>query len=101
VMDGRDITSVVFPKAELKIFVTADVDTRVQRRYDELLSKGKNVKREEVAENLKHRDQIDTSRDHSPLIRVKDAFLLDNTYLNRKQQLEVALRYFDHIVSEK
>jgi cytidylate kinase len=101
VMDGRDITSVVFPDAELKIFVTADVEIRVQRRYDELISNGKNVGREEVAENLQHRDQIDTSRDHSPLIRVEDAFLLDNTYLNRKQQLEVALRYFDYIVSEK
>lgn len=101
VMDGRDITSVVFPDAELKIFVTADVETRVQRRYDELLSKRKDITRREVAENLRHRDLMDTSRDHSPLIRVEDAFLLDNTFLNRKQQLEVALRYFNHIVSEK
>jgi cytidylate kinase len=100
VMDGRDITSVVFPDAELKIFVTADDKIRIQRRYDELINKGKSVTLEEVENNLNHRDKIDTSRVHSPLIRVEDAFLLDNTYLNRKQQLEVASRYFDHVMKE-
>ena len=98
VMDGRDITSVVFPDAALKIFVTADTETRVNRRYNELLNKGRDISREEVANNLKHRDHIDTSRQHSPLIRVDEAFLLDNTHLNRLQQLDVALKYYRFVI---
>ena len=101
VMDGRDITSVVFPDAELKIFVTADVDVRVQRRYKELKDKGKKVTIEIVAENLKHRDKIDTSRAHSPLIKVEEAYLIDNTFLNREEQVQVALKYFEHVIFSK
>ena len=100
VMDGRDITSVVFPDAELKIFVTADVMVRTNRRYQELLNQGKDVTFESVKKNLIHRDNIDTSRDHSPLIKVEDAFLIDNTYLNRKEQLQVALRFMDHVLQQ-
>ncbi len=100
VMDGRDITSVVFPNAELKLFVTADLGTRVARRYNEIRIKGKSVSREEVAENLKHRDKIDTTRSHSPLIKVEGAYLIDNTFLNRKQQVDVALKFFDQVIKD-
>lgn len=99
VMDGRDITSVVFPQAELKLFVTADVDTRVQRRYKELRSKGQEVTYEEVKKNLTHRDHMDTTRAHSPLLKVKDVYVIDNTYLNRQEQLQVALKYMEFITT--
>ena len=93
VMDGRDITTVVFPDAELKLFVTADIDIRSQRRYMELTGKNYQVTMEEVKKNLAHRDQIDSNRKHSPLLQAEDAFLLDNSYLNREEQLQVALRF--------
>lgn len=90
VMDGRDIGTVVFPHAELKLFMTADFDVRTDRRYQELLSKGVKVSREEVAHNLAERDRIDTTRAESPLRQADDAIVLDNTHLTEKQQLEKA-----------
>lgn len=91
VMDGRDIGTVVFPDAELKIFLTADVDERARRRYDELVAKGHPVHFDEVKKNLSERDHIDSTRADSPLMKADDAIVIDNTYLNHEQQLEVAL----------
>lgn len=92
VMDGRDIGTVVFPQAEIKIFVTADAKIRAQRRFDELKSKGQETTFEEVLANLEKRDSIDSTRDDSPLIKYKDAIELDTTNLSREQQLEFVLK---------
>jgi CMP/dCMP kinase len=92
VMDGRDIGSHVFPDAELKIFMTADTDVRTQRRQDELWSKGQHVEFNTVKINLMQRDYDDTHRKESPLIRAKDAIVLDNTDLNKEEQLEYVLK---------
>ncbi len=91
VMDGRDISSAVLPKAELKIFMTADKDIRAMRRFEELAEKGEETTLEEVRENLEKRDAIDTGRKENPLIQVTDAILLDNTKLTEKEQLNWAL----------
>ncbi len=91
VMDGRDIGTVVFPEAELKIFLTADVDERARRRYDELVAKGHPVNFEEIKKNLASRDHIDSTRADSPLKQADDAVVIDNTFLNHEQQLDVAL----------
>jgi cytidylate kinase len=94
VMDGRDIGTIVFPDAELKIFVTADVETRVQRRLKELRDKGNtNISFEEVKQNLISRDYIDTTRAISPLRQAEDALLLDNTHLTKEEQLSVVLNW--------
>lgn len=90
VMDGRDIGTTVFPNAELKIFVTADVDVRAQRRYDEMLSKGETADMAEVKQNLLERDRIDQSRAESPLRKADDAVVLDNSHITREEQLQVA-----------
>lgn len=91
VMDGRDIGTVVFPDAELKIFVTASIDIRTQRRYDELKHNDPNVSKDEVRDNLQARDFIDTTRKESPLRKADDAILLDNSNLNREEQLDLVL----------
>jgi cytidylate kinase len=91
IMDGRDIGSVVFPDAELKLFVTASEDIRVERRFNELLNKGNTSSKEEVRANLKERDYIDTNREISPLIQVPNAIILDNSNLTRDQQLDVLM----------
>lgn len=91
VMDGRDIGTVVFPNAELKIFLTADVDERARRRFEELTAKGQHVNFEEVKRNLAERDHIDSTRADSPLRQAEDAVVIDNTHLNHEQQLELAL----------
>ena len=91
VMDGRDIGSVVFPEAELKIFVTASIEERVSRRFKELTDKGIEISREEVESNLTQRDLIDSTRKESPLIQVEDAVVIDNTTLSRSEQLALAL----------
>ena len=91
VMDGRDIGTVVFPKAELKIFMTADNAVRVQRRFSELYEKNPNVTIEEVKNNLEMRDYIDSHRKVSPLRKAKDAIELDNTNLTEKEQFNRAL----------
>lgn len=93
VMDGRDIGTVVFPKAALKIFMTADNSIRVERRYKELFEKNPNVTIEEVKNNLEMRDYIDSHREVSPLRQAEDAIVLDNTNLTMKQQLEIALKW--------
>jgi cytidylate kinase len=98
VMDGRDIGTVVFPKAELKIFMTASAETRAQRRYDELQSKGQNVPYEDVLKNVQERDYIDTHRDDSPLIIADDAIEIDNSYLNREEQFEAVLDLVDELM---
>ena len=91
VMDGRDIGTVVFPNADLKLFVTADPETRAQRRFLELTIKGDNVTVEEIRYNLEERDRIDSSRKESPLRQAKDAILLDNSNLSQDEQLELTL----------
>jgi len=91
VMDGRDIGTVVFPKAELKIFMTADNAVRVQRRFRELYEKNPNITIEEVKNNLEMRDYIDSHREVSPLRKAKDAIELDNTHLTEKEQFAKAL----------
>ena len=91
VMDGRDIGTVVFPDAELKIFMTSSAMTRAQRRYDELKSKGDEVTFDEVLKNVEERDYIDTHRNDSPLIMADDAIEIDNSHLNRKEQFELVL----------
>lgn len=96
VMDGRDIGSVVFPDAELKLFVTADIQTRADRRYKELREKGIQISREEVIDNLTERDLIDSTREVSPLIQAEDAILIDNTSLTREEQLQVVLDLVKH-----
>ena len=92
VMDGRDIGTVVFPHAELKIFLTADPDERVQRRKIELNAKGLELSEESVRKNLLERDRIDSTRADSPLKQADDAIVIDNTLLNRQEQLELALQ---------
>lgn len=93
VMDGRDIGTVVFPKAELKIFMTADNAVRVQRRFKELYAKNPNISIEEVKNNLEMRDYIDSHREVSPLRKAKDALELDNTSLTEKEQFKKALAW--------
>jgi len=91
VMDGRDIGTTVFPHAELKIFMTADEEVRVRRRFKELFDKNPNVTREEVKHNLEMRDYIDSHRAVSPLRQAEDALVLDNSHLTMKHQLEIAM----------
>lgn len=91
VMDGRDIGTVVFPSAELKIFMTASDKVRAQRRYDELVAKGIEVSFNDVLQNIKERDQIDSNREESPLQKAADALILDNSYLTREEQLNWVL----------
>ena len=94
VMDGRDIGTVVFPEAELKIFVTATDEVRAQRRVDELRAKGTDVSMEEVLRNVRERDRLDMERTESPLRRADDAIELDNTHLTIPEQRALLLRLF-------
>jgi cytidylate kinase len=91
VMDGRDIGTVVFPKAEVKLFMTASNDIRAQRRLIELLEKGENVSLDDVKKSLAQRDHIDMTREIAPLRKAEDAIEIDNSELNRAEQLELAL----------
>lgn len=91
VMDGRDIGTTVFPKAELKIFMTADIAVRVERRYVEMQAKNPNVSIEDVKANLQMRDFIDSNREISPLCKADDAIEIDNTNINIKDQLSIAM----------
>ena len=97
VMDGRDICTVDFPDAELKLFMTASSKTRAQRRFDELVEKGQHVTFEEVLQNVEERDYIDTHRDDSPLVKADDAIEIDNSSLSKKEQFELVLK----LVKEK
>jgi cytidylate kinase len=92
-MDGRDIGTVVFPSAALKIFVTADPAIRVERRFQELLQTNPSISKEEVAENLQQRDLMDSTRAHSPLRQAEDALVLDNTKLDRAEQFDLAMEW--------
>ena len=91
VLDGRDIGTVVFPNAELKVFMTAETKTRATRRLNELKGKGHKVTLEEVEDNLRMRDHNDTTREESPLIQAKDAVVIDNTNLTKRDQLFMIL----------
>ena len=100
-MDGRDIGTVVFPHAELKIFMTADNAVRVERRFQELFEKNPNITLDEVKANLEMRDYIDSHRDVSPLRQAEDAILLDNTNLTEKEQFQKALKWAQQKIDEK
>ncbi|WP_298304516.1 (d)CMP kinase [Flavobacterium sp.] len=100
VMDGRDIGTVVFPDAELKIFMTASAETRAQRRFDELQAKGDNVSYEDVLKNVQERDYIDTHRDDSPLVIAEDAIEIDNSYLSREEQFAAVLELVEEIINQ-
>jgi cytidylate kinase len=91
VMDGRDIGTTVFPDAALKIFMTADIATRVERRFKEMYEKNPNIVLEDVKHNLEMRDYIDSNREVSPLRKAEDAIVLDNTNIDMEEQLEIAL----------
>jgi cytidylate kinase len=91
VMDGRDIGTVVFPEAELKLFMTASAHTRAKRRFDELAEKGQLVSYDEVLQNVEERDYIDTHRDDSPLVKAYDAIEIDNSTLTKKEQFDLVL----------
>ena len=100
VMDGRDIGTVVFPDAELKIFMTASAETRAQRRFDELSQKGDDVSYEDVLKNVQERDCIDTHREDSPLVIADDALEIDNSYLSREEQFKIVLELVEEIINE-
>ena len=99
VMDGRDIGTVVFPDAELKIFMTASVEVRAQRRFAELVAKGDDVTLEEISANLKHRDAVDSSRENSPLTMTSDYRVLDNSEMDRDSQFALAMAWADEVFS--
>ena len=101
VMDGRDIGTVVFPDAELKIFMTADEAIRVQRRFKELYEKNPNITLEEVKHNLSMRDYIDSHREISPLRQAEDAVVLDNSHLTMRHQLEIAEKWVSERMEPK
>jgi cytidylate kinase len=100
VMDGRDIGTVVFPDAELKIFMTADNAVRVERRFQELYEKNPNITLDEVKANLEMRDYIDSNREFSPLRKADDALLLDNTHITEKEQFEQALKWAEEQIHQ-
>lgn len=100
VMDGRDIGTVVFPMAELKIFMTAAAETRAQRRFDELQAKGDSVSYEEVLKNVIDRDYIDTHRLDSPLVMAKDAIEIDNSFLDRTEQFKAVLELAHQVLND-
>jgi cytidylate kinase len=97
VMDGRDIGTVVFPAAELKIFMTSSPETRAQRRFDELKAKGDVVSYDEVLKNVQERDYIDTHRDDSPLVKAENAIEIDNSHLTRAEQFEMVLNLVNQV----
>ena len=98
VMDGRDIGTVVFPCAELKIFLVASAEIRAQRRYDELIAKGEKVSFDEILENVKQRDFLDQTRKESPLRKAEDAIELDNGNLTLEEQRDWLLKRFKEVV---
>ena len=100
VMDGRDIGTVVFPDANLKIFMTASPAIRAQRRYDESIEKGQNVSYKEIEKNILSRDRIDERREISPLKRAHDALLLDNSHLSVEEQMEWVMKIIKDILEK-
>lgn len=101
VMDGRDIGTVVFPQADLKIFVIARMDVRVERRFNELAAQGKTVSRLEVQKNLEERDHIDSTRQDSPLVQAEDAILLDNSALSFQEFINLGLSLAKKAIAKK
>ena len=99
VMDGRDIGTVVFPNAELKVFVTATAEVRAQRRYDELKTKGEEQPYADVLANVQERDYRDTHRAESPLRQADDALLLDNSNMTRDEQFELLKSWFENAIA--
>lgn len=97
VMDGRDIGTVVFPDAELKVFMTASPETRARRRFDELQAKGQDVTFEAVLRNVEERDHIDTHREDSPLVMADGAVAIDNSTLTREEQFEAVLALVEKV----
>ena len=100
VMDGRDVGTVVFPNAELKIFVTASAEVRAQRRYDELKAKGMEADFEEILENVKHRDYIDSHREVSPMRKADDAIELDNSHISIAEQKQWLIEQYKRVCGE-
>lgn len=100
VMDGRDIGTVVFPDAELKLFMTADPEVRAMRRYSELIKKGTLVTLDEVRNNIQERDYQDTHRTESPLTQAADARVLDNTALSPEEQLDLLIRWAEELIDD-
>lgn len=101
VMDGRDIGTVVFPSAELKIFLTASAKTRAERRFKELVAKNANVKFYEVLKNIEQRDHLDTTRTDSPLIKATDAIEIDNSDMTLEEQFEIVLQLAKDRISDQ
>lgn len=101
IMDGRDIGTVVMPNAELKLFMTADKEVRIDRRFEELKQKGIEASRDSVRKNLEHRDFIDSHREDSPLSKAEDAILLDNTHLTEQEQLDFVLRLVEKRLNDQ
>ena len=99
VMDGRDIGTVVFPDAELKIYMTADPVVRAQRRYDELTAKGDDVTLEEILENVISRDHADMNREISPLRQAEDAIVLDNSHMSVEEQMAWFMERYEAVIS--
>ena len=98
-MDGRDIGTVVFPKAELKIFLTADNAVRVERRFKELFEKNPNITIEEIKANIEMRDYIDSNREESPLRKADDAILVDNTNLTAKETIQKVAKLAKQVIT--
>ena len=101
VMDGRDIGTVVFPKAELKLFMTASADKRALRRYKELTERGDNVQYDDILFNVQERDKLDSTREDSPLVKAKNAIEFDNSNMEIREQFEKICDLVDRIVSDK
>lgn len=100
VMDGRDIGTVVFPNAELKLFMNASADKRAKRRFDELIKRGDEVTFDEILKNVEYRDRIDSTRKDSPLIKAEDAIGIDNSDLDLEQQFEEVYKIVKEIIKE-
>jgi len=101
VMDGRDIGTVVFPKAELKLFMTASADKRASRRYKELTERGDDVQFDDILFNVQERDKLDSTREDSPLVKAKNAIEFDNSNMEIREQFEKICNLVDRIVSDK
>lgn len=100
VMDGRDIGTVVFPSAELKLFITATAEIRAKRRFDELTAKGETISFIEILQNVQERDRIDSSREVSPLRKADDAILLDNSNMSREEQLQWVVEKMEALLQQ-
>lgn len=100
-MDGRDIGTVVFPEAELKIFMTASPEERAGRRFKELEGRGEEVTYEQVLRNVIDRDHLDTTREDSPLVIAEDAIEIDNSYLDLEEQYKIVKELADEIINQE